>query len=295
MFKKTVAVAMLGFSVVAFAESENYNFETLATSFNQSYVDSTAVNNMAYSGRYYLMPVTIRKSEPFAELDYLQRVSSISLEYSDGKLANQYLVRGDYKPRTINGTFYINDFILALSNTAWDTKFTLANAPAYYYGFDVKTDSIGIGYFIEPKTSVFLNYTKSNIDYSTDVGTTLTDKAITTNTVYLHSVRSIEDNSFLVMDFSYAQIKSEAAASNTNNEYGLSAKYYPAPNYYVMSGYAINGGDDQSAKGKTVTFGLGYLFTPRLGVLISNSTFDVDDSSQKTDYIKTSVAFGYRF
>jgi len=295
MFKMILIVAGVVFSTSVFSQTETYSFETLAESYNSSVDNGTSLTYMRYSGRYYFKPITINDSEPFAELDLLQRASSISIAYADGNLETSSLSKDNIKPVTVTGTFIVDDFILALANTTWNKHFTLTKYPAYYYGIDSKTTTVGIGYFVTPKTSLVALNTKNNYGYSTDIGTSLTDKTVTTNSLNLHSIQSFEKNNSLVLDLIYSQIKSEQTSTDVNNEYYISAKYYPTPKYYFSTAYTMNTGDDASSKGKTIELGLGYQITPRFGVLLSTSKFYVDDTSQDTNEKITTVTVGYRF
>lgn len=231
------------------------------------------------------------------ELDFLQKASSVTVDYGSVSLETSVLSRTTLNPLQLGGTFYHDNFIFGFNNQTWDKAFSLKSNTALNYGIKSSSTGFNVGYFVTPTTAISFINTKSNAAYtrSSNSLTALNDLTNTTNSVSSHTVMSHGGTEFLVVDLGYEKIKQEQTKSETNTEYAAKFRYYPEAKYFFEGGYTSNSGDNAGDKGKTMLFGAGYSFTPRFAVMLSTENFSGDVSAEKSSSSSTTLTAGYRF
>jgi hypothetical protein len=276
---------------------ETYSVEAGFSSNNNSGDDSYSEKVMGFGATYYLKPIAIDKSQPFAELDFLQKASNVGVIYANDKYSSSSYTDTTINPLNFFGTFYVDNFSFGISNTSWgSTNFITKANTAQYVGTKLTNTTLSGGYFVLPTTLLSYVNSQTTGTYSVSSGlSAITDKKITKNGVKSHTVNSLGENQSIVVDLSYSQIKTQQTSSQTNNEYGFNVRYYPLTKYYVEGSYSVNSGDVVAAKGNTYGVGAGYQVTPRFGFFLSTSKFTVSNATQLTSSKNTTLTAGYRF
>lgn len=277
--------------------AETYNVEAGVQYFKSSTDDKTEATATAIAGKYYFKDVVIDGTQPFMELDVLQKASNVYVRYSNYSLETADFSKTTINPIEIGGTFYVDNFVLGVNNSSWDKALPLKSNAAYNYNINSKTTDFSVGYWVTPSTTVSFVNSKTDDTYtrsSTNLNA-IKDVTKTSNGIASHTVTSLGGTQSLVLDFYYDQIKREQTVSETNKEYGGKVRYYPESKYFFEGGYIVNTGDHAYTKGKTLVAGAGYAFTPRVALLLSTSKFDGDVSSEKSSETATTLTLGYRF
>ena len=296
--KLKVIAAVVGTLVIANAYAqETYNVEAGVQYGNFSNDDSQTQKLTAVGGTYYLKSIVIDHSQPFAELDFLQKASGISVRYANINYEDSTFASTTINPLEVSGNFYVDNFAFGASTSSWgSTNFTTKANTARYVGIKTTTNGFNVGYFVTPTTLVSYVNSKETGTYSPSAGiAAIKDLNITTNGVKSHTVTSLGGTESLVVDLAYNQIKNEQDTSQTNSEYGFNVRYYPEAKYYVEGGYKVNSGDYAKDKGNTYTLGAGYEVTPRFSVMLTTEKFSVSDATQKSGSTNTMLTAGYRF
>jgi hypothetical protein len=276
---------------------ETFNFEGALVYGSLKADDNTTQTTTLVAGKYYFKPVVINNSQPFMELDFLQKAGGISFRTGSVKYEDDTFVQTTLKPMEIAGTVYVDKFVIGISNSSSDSDFKLKSNNARYYGIKTTETAFTIGYFVTDNTVVSFDNASDKYTYtrSTNALTDFGDLKKTSNGLSSHTVMSLGGSQSLVVDLSYAEIKRDQTTSQTNTEYGAKLRYYPASKYYFQAGYVNNTGDYARDKGNTMLFGAGVQITPRLGLMLSGAKFSVSDSAQNTGYSSTTLTAGYRF
>ena len=296
--KMKMIAAVVGTLVAANVyAAETYNVQAGVQYLKGSVDDGTDTTATAIGGTYYFKDVVIDGTQPFMELDVLQKASNVSIQYINLSMETSVLSKTTVNPVQLGGTLYVDNFILGVNNTTWDKAFSLKSNATLNYGIKSTSTGFSAGYWVTPTTAVTFNNTKDDATYtrSSNSLTAIKDLTSTTNGIASHTVTSLGGTQSLVLDFYYDQIKREQTASETNKEYGAKVRYYPEAKYFVEGGYIVNTGDNAANKGKTYALGAGYAFTPRFAVLLSTAKFSGDVSSEKSSETQTILTAGYRF
>jgi len=297
MKMKMLAAAIGSLVSISVYAQETYSFEGAMMYSTVKADDNASQSGTLIGGAYYFKPVVLSNSQPFMELEFLQKASSVSLITGNQKYEDDTFVKTTINPVWFAGKIYMDKLVLGLSTNASDSDFSLKSNTSRYYGIRTTTNKFNIGYFVTDNTTVSFNNENSNASYarSTTALTSISDLKRKSNGISTHTVMPLAGTQTLVVDFSYKQIKNEQATSQTNNEYGAIVRYYPEAKYYFEGGYSNNTGDYARDKGNTVAFGLGMQITPRFGLMLSSEKFNVSDSTQKTGNTSTTLTAGYRF
>ena len=276
---------------------ETYNVEAGVQYGNFSDDDSTKQKLTSVGGTYYFKPIVIDQSQPFMELDFLQKASGISVRSASLKYEDSTFASTSTSPLELSGNFYVDNFAFGASTSSWgSTNFTTKANAARYVGIKSTTNGFNVGYFVTPTTLVSYFNDKQTATYSPSAGiAAIKDLNTTTNGVKSHTVMSLGGTESLVIDLAYKQIKQEQTVSEKNTEYAAKVRYYPEAKYFVEGGYMSNSGDNAGDKGKTMLLGAGYSFTPRFAVLLSTEKFSGDVSAEKSSSTSTTLTAGYRF
>ena len=297
-FKMTMVATVVALAATNLHAQETYNVEVVGTNGSKNTDDQTKQTINMFSGTYYFKSIKIDSNQPYAELDFLQKASSISLTYANQSVETANVVNTTITPIELKGTVYIDNLILGLSSNNWSGDLKLKANTARYYGIKANTTGVNIGYFVTPETALTFTTSKDTASYTPSAGLAAQgDLNITTNSITSRTVTSLGGTQSMRVDLKYNSIAYEAAtaASLKNNEYGFSLRYYPESKYYVEGGYLINTGDRDYAKGKTLSAGAGIAFTPRFGVLLSTAKFTGDVSTELSSSTLTTLTAGYRF
>lgn len=277
--------------------AETYNIEA-GGEYNTSSTDSkTDQTIIGVGGTYYFKPIAIDTTKPFAELDVLQRASSVTVRYADVSIETATFAKTTVNPMTVKGTLYVDDFIFGLNNETWSKKFNLKANAAYNYDIKSTTTGFNVGYFVTPTTSVSFVNEKNDATYtrSSTQLTALKDLKVSSNGLTSRSILPLSGTQSIVIDLAYTQIKQEQTATENNKEISGKVRYYPEAKYFVEGGYISNTGDNAYDKGKTMIIGAGYAITPRLGVALTTAKFSGDVSAENSSGTQTSLIAGYRF
>lgn len=280
-----------------YAQTETYNVEAGLLGLTGSNDNNVKQNWTGISGTYYFKPIKIDVALPYAEMDFLNKASSVAGQIANASLETDVLASQTINPINFAGKLYVDKFILGLGTSSWDKKnFSLKSNSAQYVGIGSTGTSFEIGYFILPSTSISLLTSKSTATYSVSPGlNAVKDEVVSSSGIKSHSVVSLATGNFMAFDLFYNQIKTEQDKSQNNNEFGGSVRYYPKTSFYLEGGYKTNTGDNKYNTGNTTSIGLGYAFTPRFGFVLGTSRFNGDDSTQKSSGTNTTFTIGYRF
>ena len=275
---------------------ETYRVEAGAQYTTLSQDDQTKQSITGVLGAYYLKDIVIDHSQPFAEMDFLQRAGYVRAQTGNVSYEDSTFVKTNITPLSIGGQFYVGDFAFGLATSSWGpTNFVLKSNSARNYGMkDTQTGFSG-GYFVLPTTLVSIVSNKETTTYAPTGVSALNDQNINTTSITSHTVNKLSGTQSLVLDLSYNTIKNQQNKTNNNSSYAANVRFYPVPRYYVEGGYVANSGDDPSRAGKTISFGAGYAFTERFGVMLSTAKFSVNDATQMTGNTTTMLTAGYRF
>jgi hypothetical protein len=298
MMKTKIASAVLGtLAATHLYATETYNVEAGVTYGTSATDSNTETSGTTLSGTYYLKPVAIDSTQPFMELDFLQKASSLTLSYSDLSAEAATLSKTTLNPLGIIGNFYVDDFVFGFSHSNWNAPLSLKSDPALKYDSKFTSTGIRVGYRVVPNTVISFNTEQSDSSYTRNSSTlqVIADVKTTSNGIRSYTVTSLGNNQSVVFDLSYQQIKQEQTKTETNNEYAANVRFYPQANYFIEGGYSLNNGDNASDKGSTYVVGAGYSITPRLGVLVSTSNFNGEESAEKSSSRSTNLTVGYRF
>ena len=259
--------------------------------------DTSTEKTTGFGGTFYLKPIVLDPNQPYAELDFIQRASGLTIQYGNASVETSVLAKTTVSRLLLSGNFYINDFIIGFGNSSWNKNFNLKANSNYNYGIDSTTTYYSLGYFVTPSTSINFETKKSDASYtrSSTLLTAYNDLKITTNSLSSHSVTTTGDGKHIVFDLNYDQIKNVQTTTENNNEYGAKIRFYPENKYFIEGGYISNSGDESSSKGKTTLIGAGYSLNPRLYFLATYQKFDGAVSSENSSDKTTQLTVGYRF
>ena len=297
MMKKIMSIAIAALTTANLYAAETYNIEAGAQYYTLSNDANSKINMTAVGGTYYLKPIVMDGSQPFAEVDVLQKASGVSVHYMNMNTETAELASTTVTPIQLSGKFYVEDFVFSFSNFSYDKNFhTKANA-ANYYGIKATSNAFAVGYWVLPSTTVTFANAKTDSSYvrSTTSLANINDMNVTTNSVVSHTIASLGGTQSVVLDFVYSQVKVDQSTTKNNTEYVGKVRYYPEAKYFVESEYTINHGDMVGNKGKTIMVGGGYSLTPRLVVMLTTEKFNADDSSSKGSSKTSTLTAGYRF
>jgi len=247
---------------------------------------------------YYLKDIVIDHSQPYAEMDFLQKAGYVAGSINNVSYEDNQTLKTTITPIALKGQFYVNDFSFGLGTSTWGpSNLNFKQSPSHYMAIKENNTSFNVGYFVMPTTLLSFGNNKQTQEYTPSAGvdpqTTLN---VTTTQLYSHTVKSLGDMQSLVLDLAYSQIKRQQDVNQTNRAYSANIRFYPVPRYYFEGGYKSNTGDHTDDKGTTYSFGGGYAFTERFGVLLSASKFTVSDTvNNHTSNNTMSLTAGYRF
>ena len=296
--KSEIIVALLGIVLASNVHAQDtYNIEAGVAYGSNSGDNNTSEKLVGVGGVYYFKPIVIDHSQPFAELDFLQKASAVGVRYENLTLEDNTFASTKVTPLEVSGKLYLNNFLFSASNTTWgSTNFKTKANISNYVGIKSNATSVGFGYFVLPQTVVSFFNSKETGTYSPSAGlSAINTLKVTSNGIESHTVKSLGGTQSLVFDLTYKQIKTQQDLSQTNSEYGLTTRYYPDAKYFFEGGYKTNSGDYAKDKGNTYAFGVGYEVNSRFGLFFSASKFTVSDSTQKTGITNALVTGSYRF
>jgi hypothetical protein len=297
MKTKITGVILIAILATPLYAAETYRLETSINYGIRTTDSNIDTKGFTVAGTYYLKPIAIDNSQPFLELDFLQKASSLTLNYSDINTESATISKTTLNPLGIIGNFYLEDFVVGFSHTNSNAPLGLKSDPTLKYELKSTSTGIKIGYRVVPSTIISLNHEQYDASYArnSNLLTPIADLKISTNGIRSYTVTSLNKGQSLVFDLEYKQIKREQNKNESNDEYSAKLRFYPQTNYFIEGGYRLNNGDVASDKGNTFELGAGYSFTPRLGVIFSTSQFNGDVSAEKSSSRTSSLTVGYRF
>ena len=295
-FKMTMVATVVALTATNLYAQETYNVEVLGSINTLNLDNQEKWTNTKISGNYYLKPIKIDNAQPYGELDFLQKASSLTLSYGNQTYESENTASGKFTPLAIAGNFYFDNFILGLSNSNRSTDLTVKTNAANYLTTKNNLNGINIGYFITTDTAVYYKYSKDAYTFTPSaIATATKDLSYTTSSITSQTVTSMGVGQTLRVDLQYNQITREQTLLQKNNEYGVSLRYYPESKYYVEGGYLTNTGDWDYTKGNSLSAGIGYSLTSRFNFALSTAKFTADVTTQRTSSTSTTLTAGYRF
>lgn len=297
-FKMTMVAAVVALATTNLYAQETYNVEAVGLANNLSKDNQTKISGTTLGAAYYFKAIKLGGSQPFAELDFLQKASNVSLSYGNGNYETANFANTTITPIGITGTFYADNFIIGLDTANFNSDFKFKTNSARYYGIKSVTNGFNVGYFVTPETAVTFTNSKNTGSYTPSTGlAAIGDASTTTNSIASKTVTSLGGEQFMRIDLNYNMITNEESgvASKKNTEYGINLRYYPQAKVYIGGGYSANSGDYDADKGKKLTVAAGYAFTPRFGIVLTTYRFTGDVSTEQSSSTSTSIGLGYRF
>jgi hypothetical protein len=297
-FKMTMVATVVALAATNLYAQETYSVEAVGATSNITSDDQSKQTGTQLGATFYLKPIKIDSTKPFSELAFLQKATSIALTYGNLSAEDATFTNTTITPLGITGTLIVDNLILGLSTSNWNSDFKFKTNTARYYGIKSNTTGMQVGYYVTPETTITFSNSKETGSFTPSTGlAAIGDTVLTNNSIKSQTVTSMSGSQFMRFDLQYNMITRDAAAtaSQKNNEYGFDLRYYPESKYYVGGGYLANSGDRDYTKGKTMSVTAGYLFTPRLGVSLYASKFTGDVSTEKSSSSTTNLFIGYRF
>jgi hypothetical protein len=251
--------------------------------------NQTTSSGWIVGGEYYFRPISPSSAQPFGELGFLQRASSLGLSYQKISLESQSLAANTIGIPAIGGTAYLDNWRLNARYQTWSGDFG-SKSGGSAVNIDSKLTDLGVGYFVERNTLLSFQNTSNKSNYSGS--STPSSRTSTTNSIAFKGV-----SNSVVSQVAYAQIKSESDSTQTQNNSAFSGylRYYPQNNYYFEGNVEFNRGDDALTAGRTLGLGLGWAFAPRWNTVIGYSKFDVTESVQMTSSSSAFLVVNHRF
>lgn len=297
-YKMTMVAAVVALAATNLYAQETYNFEAVGATSNISADDQSKQSGTQLGAAFYLKPVKLDNTQPFGELAFLQKASTVSLTYANLSTEDSTFTNTTVTPIGITGTFMVDNLILGLSTSNWNSDFKFKTNTTRYYGIKSSTTGLQVGYYVTPETAITFSNSKQTGSFTPSTGlAAIGDTTISTNSIKSQTVTSLGGSQSMRFDLLYNMITREAAAtaSQKNSEYGFDLRFYPETKYYVGGGYLANSGDRDYAKGKTLSVTAGYAFTPRFGVALNTAKFTGDVSTEQSSSNTTTFFLGYRF
>jgi hypothetical protein len=297
-FKMTMVATVVALAGTNLYAQETYSVEAVGATSNITTDDQSKQTGTQLAAAFYLKPIKLDSTQPYSELAFLQKASTISLTYANLSSEDAIFTNTTITPLQITGTLIIDKLILGLSTSNWNSDFKFKADSARYYGIKSGTTGFQVGYYVTPEAAITFSNGKTTNSFTPSSGlAAVGDTVSTTNSIRSQTVSSLGGSQFMRIDLQYNMITREpaATASQKNNEYGIDLRYYPETKYFVGGGYLANSGDRDYTKGKTMSVTAGYTFTPRLGVGLLASKFTGDVSTEQSSSNSTSFFLGYRF
>lgn len=281
--KRKILALLIAISSSTFA-SDDYNMLVGMT-------HSTSTGGMGFDSQadlvgvsYYLNPVKIDSSKPYAEAPYLQRVSSITGFVANTKFESTSERSNPYTPWGGAATIYRGDYMFGVTLQDWNNdtrkKSNLAR------GYDMKNSVHGLlmGYFVQENTLINYEYAKTTISYSPVGGESArVDWVDESNKIATRTVLMTEEGRFISAGLSYKSTNRTSTTNTSNHEYAGSLRYYPNTSSYVELVHTNRLGDKYGTNGKTNLLALGFELNKEFDVRVSNSKFSPDDLASNYD------------
>lgn len=234
-FKTTLGGA-LAIGLCAGAMASDFNVEV-----GGQYIDFDASSAYGADISVFFQPVSIEQG-PFAEAGFLNRASNISAAYLREK-------DGDFNVYGIGGEFYFDDFYLAISYGRITNGSSLNN-----YG-------VRVGYMLAENTRAHIGFERTDLGFFGDLDTySIGVKHVVSlsadTAVNLEGAIGIADNGSndFFYDFRADYYLSRSfglgarfSGVESDNEWGLGARYFFTPRFSAGAEYSRASGDDTIA------------------------------------------------
>jgi len=294
---KAVTLTLAFLSTFSIAQEGTYNFDAGGLISSYSSTSGTSQSIKGVGGTYYFNPVKVESDEPYAERNFVQKVSNATLLYGTNAYEASTLVKTDLTQLTVAGELHINSFVLSASNASWKASFPYKAYPQYQYEIKSDTNVFALGYYFTPLNYISVSqstekgtYTRNSVNLSV-----LPDNTITNTNLSSKNLFKLNGESFAVLSLNYSSINYKYTSEQSNNSYGISGRYYPSKATYLQAGYSSEQGDKKDYVGNTVSLQFGIAVTPRLIASFSSSQFNVSDSAQGSNSTSNQLLASYRF
>ena len=233
MFKKTVIVASLGLALSSAAQAE-YQFE-LSSNAHTGDIEVGNVDadreSFGLTGTYYLGSVDTSKG-PLAEAAFLDRASSITLDFSIGEIDGN---DGDFDVDS-----YTAESRLVSKETGWLVD--LGYRRTEIANEEIDTFAIGAGKYVLENTAVVLSYANSDVvvlDFANFVAESAGDSD--TYGLAVEHLWQLETGA-IKLDLSAELVDLDNA--DDINVWGLGGTYYLNPSLGFGADYSLSDSDE---------------------------------------------------
>ena len=250
-------------------------------------IDSDNSDMDAYflSGEMYFSPVST-KDHPLAEAYFIERIGSVGIGTNKWEAEfNSSGSSGDGQSFGIN-VLYVQSDLPYLFQAGYNTSDSEYDAqPSSEISADMYY--VGAGYYIMDNFLAGINYQQIDSEDNTG-GSDLTDKRYS---VYGKQVRELQNNNAYNILINFDIFEDESPTQTYDDwELGLSGDYYLTNLISIGAGLRIHRGDRESAEGNEYTLNNKTFFNQNVGVELSYSIFEADNSSgQDSNYIRFGV------
>jgi hypothetical protein len=249
-----------------------------------------------FDGTYYFSPVLNTTLQPFGELDFVQKISSVKASYVAGKVEDPVISEGPLKIKGLEGKFYWDSLVVNLQYIDETATVGLKSNLAYSKRVQANQSLVGLGYLIAKNSELGFRYSDLKASYNVSVGMPVeTDRSIATNTVYSHSVIGLYGGRFMVTDFSYGLSDFRQNTQFTRHETNANVRFYPTSQIYFEAGISSTNSSSKVYAGRSSLYAVGFLMTPRLSGVVKTEKFDAEDGNVGYGKKYNSLNIAYRF
>lgn len=280
------------------AGASTYNVDAGILSSRLSSDDQTAMGTWAMGATVYTTPVRLDPSQPFAELDFLQRANQFTLMYSSYSFSGSQVISDTTATDLmVSGLVHFDQLALGLSHSSGTMK--LSPVGVSWVGYDVSTSSttFRMGYRARPQTELNLSIGQSVDAYSGSIGLpAISDDRLSWNKLSIHHVALLNPERSLVFDLGMKRKdRSQGSASSSTQVLDAQLRAYPSPTFYVEAGLNEESGDPSGSTGRTVSYGAGASLTHRLVLQVFGSKFTAADPRRFSSDRELGFALSLRF
>jgi hypothetical protein len=295
---KSIALCGLALAVAScnLWAQETYRIQAGAAFSKKSSDDSTELTQTMIGGIYYFKPIEVDTSQPFEELDFIQKASGVQIAYTSRKFEDSTFAPTSASLTSADGRFYFDSIVANLGVENVSLRLTTRANAAQYVDAKASKTKFGLGYLIRPNSELGYKYQDLKITYGVSPSLpAINDETWTRQGIYSHTVLALHENQFAVIDLEYSSTDRKRSQTQANQETAVNVKYYPEGRLYFEAGLNFNTGDDPSGVGRTTTFGMGYAYSPRVSFVAQLDNFAAGNSRLGADHKITSLGVMYRY
>jgi hypothetical protein len=275
----SAAALLLAATACQAQEAESYRFEARVTRVNQYQNGALAGGQTQPSLTCYVRPIRADSSLPFAELEFLQSVSWVSVSHSPNE------------PKThFSGMLYLDQLAMGL-------EYGASTQTQSGFSVDSSMNRWTLGYRVRPDwmLSVVRKAQKTSVDAGFAANSS--PMSNTQTSLAAHGVVAIEEGRSLVFDLEMKRDESSAGlmGSSAFNETSGQLRFYPKPRVYVEAGLTFARGNSWN-EGRTLSYGGGLTLNRRLILQLSGSSFTQTGAPNAGNSYRTlGLGLGARF